>query len=101
MQTINMGITTHEIFLERYRKFDTILGADVIYTKDAIQPLFDTVAFLLKKPHGQFVLSRCTRWNNVDDNVVIDAAKMRCLDCTQPSKGIYVFNWNDDSKSNL
>mmetsp|Transcript_21435 Transcript_21435/g.46567 ORF Transcript_21435/g.46567 Transcript_21435/m.46567 type:complete len:259 (-) Transcript_21435:60-836(-) len=86
-----------EKFLE-HGKYDMILGADVIYTPPSVQPLLDTVACLLK-PHGQFVLSRYNKWNNVDDEVVIEAAKQRCLVCTQPSEGIYVFHWNENSDS--
>lgn len=82
-------------FLERHGRFDTIIGADVIYTRESISPLLDTVVCMLKRPHGQFVLSRYCRWNNVDDETVIEAAKLRCLDCTRPSEGIYVFGWND------
>jgi predicted nicotinamide N-methyase len=84
-----------EKFLERHGRFDRIIGADVIYTRESVLPLLDTVVCMLKKPHGQFVLSRFCQWNNVDDEIVIEAAKLRCLDCTRPSEGIYVFGWND------
>ena len=79
-----------------HEKYDTILGADVIYTHGSIQPLFDTVAFLLMKPHGIFILSRYTKWNGVDDAVVIEAAKSRCLDCDRTSEGIFLFRWNEN-----
>ncbi|CAB9507428.1 lysine methyltransferase METTL21A [Seminavis robusta] len=74
--------------------FDTILGADIVYTKDSLDPMLDTVVALLKKPHGQFVLSRYTKWNNVSDQVVLEAAATRHLTCRQPpdSPGIFVFS---------
>ncbi|KAL7524245.1 hypothetical protein ACHAXR_001439 [Thalassiosira sp. AJA248-18] len=83
-----------EKFLEQQQLFNTILGADVIYTESSIQPLFDTVAYLLDKPHGQFVLSRHNKWFDIDDEVVIAVGKERGLDCTQPSEGILIFHWN-------
>ncbi|KAL3804815.1 hypothetical protein ACHAW5_007266 [Stephanodiscus triporus] len=85
-----------EKFLAEHGQFDTVIGADVIYTQDSVQPLLDTVVCMLKKPHGQFVLSRFCKWNNVNDEFVIEAAYLRCLDCTRPSEGIYVFRWNDN-----
>ena len=84
-----------EKFVEENETYDTMLGADIIYTKESIQPLFDTVACLLKKPDGKFVLSRYNKWNNVDDEVVIEAAKIRNLDCSRSSEGIFVFHWKE------
>ena len=89
------GTPNMEKFLQQYGQFDTILGADVIYTKESVEPLLDTVACLLKKPNGKFVLSRYNKWNNVDDAIVIEAAKERCLDCSKPSEGIYIFRWTE------
>mmetsp|Transcript_8633 Transcript_8633/g.15140 ORF Transcript_8633/g.15140 Transcript_8633/m.15140 type:complete len:263 (-) Transcript_8633:249-1037(-) len=80
-------------------KFDTILGADVIYTEASIPPLFDTVAFFLKKPRGRFVLSRYNKWSNVDDEVIIKAAKERFMHCTKGSEGIYIFHWNETEEN--
>ena len=85
-----------ENFLQ-HGKYDTIIGADVIYTQGSVQPLLETVACLLKRPHGQFVLSRFSKWNNVDDEIVIDAAKQRHLTCTRPTEGIFIFHWEGDS----
>ena len=84
-----------EKYVEEHGTYDTMLGADIIYTIESLQPLFDTVACLLKKPQGIFVLSRYNKWNNVDDEVVMEAAKIRHLDCTRPSEGIFVFHWNE------
>ncbi len=79
----------------RHGKYDTIIGADVVYTQNSISPLLDTVACLLKKTHGQFVLSRFSRWNNVDDEIVTEAAKLRYFACTRPSEGIFIFHWDE------
>jgi len=99
-QQLIWGPPHAEKFSERHGLFDTVLGADVIYTADAIQPLFDTVACILKKPHGQFILSRYSKWNNVDDEVVFEAARTRGLHyCPQSSEGIHVFNWNGDKNN--
>lgn len=87
-----------EKFLSHHRQYDTILGADVIYTEASIEPLFDTVACLLKTD-GQFILSRYSKWNGVEDDVVIKAAKERCLFCTRPSEGIFLFRWNEVKES--
>jgi predicted nicotinamide N-methyase len=86
-------------FQESFGLFDTILGADVVYTRQSLDPLLDTVVELLqKKPHsGQFVLSRYTQWNNVSDDVVIEAAAARGLvGCRQPEEGIFVFTFADE-----
>jgi molybdopterin synthase catalytic subunit len=88
------GSPNMEKFGVQHGQFDTIIGADIIYTQDSLQPLFDTVTYLLKKPAGQFILSRYSKWNNVTDEVVIEAAKLRGLECTRPSDGIFVFRWN-------
>ncbi|KAL7546560.1 hypothetical protein ACHAWF_009886 [Thalassiosira exigua] len=93
------GAPHMETFSAQYGKFDVILGADVIYTEESVKPLFDTVAHLLKSPHGNFVLSRYSKWNNVDDLVVIEAARIRCLSCDRPSDGIFVFHWNEGARS--
>jgi len=77
-------------FLEENGQYDTIIAADVIYTKDSIVPLMQTVACLLEKS-GQFVLSRYTKWHSIEDETVIELAKQQGLECTQPSKGIFIF----------
>ena len=79
-----------DTFLEEYGQYDTIIAADVIYTKDSIEPLMETVACLLEKS-GQFVLCRYTKWHSIEDETVIDLAKKQRLECTQPSKGIFIF----------
>ena len=62
-----------ERFANDEGQYDLVLGADVVYTPESREPLFDTVAHLLKKPHGKFVLSRYNKWHNVENEVVIDA----------------------------
>ena len=76
--------------------FATILGADVIYTLESIEPLFDTVARLLERPRGRFVLSRFNKWNDVEDDSIFDVARRRGLrvDATE-SEGICIFTWDD------
>ena len=71
----------------------------MIYSEATIQPFFDTVAFFLKKPCGRFVLSRYNKWSNVNDAIIIKAAKEWCLHCTQGLEGIYTFHWNKTEES--
>ena len=78
-------------FLKENGQYDTIIAADVIYTKDSIVPLMETVACLLENSTGQFVLSRYTKWHSIEDDTVIELAKQQGLECTQPSKGIFIF----------
>lgn len=82
-----------EKFQSAHGYCDTIMGADVIYTKSSMDPLFDTVACLLQKPNGRFILSRYNIWNGVSNEVVLEAAKQRNFEYTQPSEGIFVFSW--------
>jgi len=57
--------------------FDIILGADIIYTTDSVEPLLDTVQQLLA-PHGLFVLLYISRSSHVD-NVLMKSATRRQL----------------------
>ena len=86
--------TQLESFHEKHGTFDTILGAAVIYTRESIDPLFETVCFFLQKSlsrQGRFVLSRYSKWGGVTDEDVLDYAKNHDLTWTQPpSEGIYV-----------
>ena len=84
-----------EKFLEQNGSFDTIIAADVIYTRDSIEPLMDTVACLIKNKDGKFILSRYTKWHGIDDEVVIEIAKQRSLECSRPMEGIFVFHLNE------
>lgn len=83
-------------FESTYGRFDLILGADVIYTPESTGPLFDTVVDLLKHDTGRFVLSRFNKWNDVSDEVVLEAANARGLGCTRPDDGIFVFSFLSD-----
>jgi predicted nicotinamide N-methyase/ribosomal protein L12E/L44/L45/RPP1/RPP2 len=103
-----------EIFHQKYGNWDTILGADVIYTRESLEPLFDTVVFFLLQHQlenknqnennnnnnnklssssvvGRFILSRYNKWGDISDETVLDAAKARNLIWTKPSEGIFVF----------
>ena len=101
-----------ETFHHQYGNWDTILGADVIYTRESLEPLFDTILFFLLQHQlesknqnnssnntnklsssvvGRFVLSRYNKWGDISDETVLDAAKARNLIWTKPSEGIFVF----------
>lgn len=78
--------------MEECGTFDTLLGADVIYTIESLDPLFDTVAYFLQQQAGAcFVLSRFTKYGAISDETVLDAAKSRNLVWKRPSEGIFVF----------
>ena len=83
-----------EKFKNEHGVYDTILAADVIYTNSSIEPLFDTVACLLK-PNGIFVLSRYNKWFGIEDAAIIGVAEKKLLHCSlQPSEGILIFSWS-------
>jgi len=113
-----------ESFHNTHGNFETILGADVIYTKESLEPLFDTAAFFLiqlqnqnddrnyyynrnksatttvtttssvGQQQGRFILSRYNKWGGISDEAVLDVAKSRNFIWTQPSEGIFVFQLN-------
>ena len=57
------------------RKFDIILGSDLIYVNSVIKPLFETVRILLRDD-GKFIMAHCSRrkGNEVDLSTVFDVA---------------------------
>ena len=59
------------------RKFDFILGSDLIYVQSVIRPLFETVRILLNdKKDSKFLMAHCARreGNEVDLHMVLDVA---------------------------
>jgi predicted nicotinamide N-methyase len=73
------------------RYFDVILGSDIIYVEHVIEPLFDTVAQLLDKRRGVFLLAYCRR--NVSISLVLSAAQQRGMVWHEPDApdGVYQF----------
>ncbi|CAJ1954877.1 unnamed protein product [Cylindrotheca closterium] len=65
--------------------FDVIIGSDLIYVTQVIQPLFETVQTLLHPKHGIFLMAHCARreGNEVDLDVVFDQARKVGLQYTQ------------------
>ena len=79
--------------------FDTLLGADVIYTIESLDPLFDTVTYFLQRQVGaSFVLSRYTKYGAISDETVLDVARARNLVWKRPSDGIFVFRLNGEEE---
>jgi len=75
--------------------FDVLLAADVIYEDEQVEPLVNTVATILRKPHGVFYLAFARR--NVPIDKVISAAnnlslKESVLD-QNGMEPIYAFTW--------
>ena len=59
------------------RKFDIILGSDLIYVNSVIKSLFDTVRILLRDAKDcKFIMAHCSRrkGNEVDLSTVFDVA---------------------------
>mmetsp|Transcript_13103 Transcript_13103/g.33036 ORF Transcript_13103/g.33036 Transcript_13103/m.33036 type:complete len:267 (+) Transcript_13103:253-1053(+) len=86
--------------MEECGTFDTLLGADVIYTIESLDPLFDTVIYFLQRQAGaSFVLSRYTKYGAISDETVLDAARARNLVLERPSEGIFVFRLNGEEET--
>jgi predicted nicotinamide N-methyase len=72
------------------RNFDTILGSDIIYAEETIEPIFCSVSQLLS-PTGQFLLAY-TRRNVKIDLVFQEAAKHGFVWMTpKDAEGVFVF----------
>ena len=76
-------------------EFDTIIGGDVIYAQEGLQPLFETVAHLLsKEPHAVFLQSYINR-NGVTMEEAFEVATNHGLRWLAPehsgTDGVYVF----------
>lgn len=59
------------------RKFDIILGSDLIYVNTVIKPLFESVRILLRdRKDCKFIMAHCSRrkGNEVDLSTVFDVA---------------------------
>lgn len=73
--------------------FDTILGSDVTYAEDAIEPLFQTVEQLLPadRNRGHFLLAYTHR--NVSIESILEIAKRSGFRWNPPNtvEGVYVF----------
>ena len=81
--------------------FDIIMGADIIYTEEAVEPLFNTVSSLLSKanPHSKFLLAYARR--NVKIDFVLNYAEKCGLIWSQPKdaeEGVYIFCWKNGTK---
>mmetsp|Transcript_10130 Transcript_10130/g.24184 ORF Transcript_10130/g.24184 Transcript_10130/m.24184 type:complete len:339 (-) Transcript_10130:2182-3198(-) len=65
--------------------FDVMIGSDLIYVAQVIEPLFETVQTLLHPKHGVFLMAHCVRrqGNEVDLDMVLDQARKVGLQYTQ------------------
>jgi hypothetical protein len=97
------GRATTESFLQQQhqqhqQRFDLLLAADAIYVLANVQPLMETVAMLLQKPHGEFWFSYCRRRQvSVQIQDVLNEATSIGLDYEQVLEDedilIYIFRW--------
>ena len=73
--------------------FDVVMGSDIIYTEDIIEPLFDTVLELMSPdPGAVFLLAYARR--NVKIDLVFECGERHGLSWAAPEgvkEGVYVF----------
>lgn len=72
-------------------KFDTILGSDIIYVEDILDPLWETVSRLLVPNTGRFLLSYARR--NVSIDLVLATATKYGFEWETPlvAEGVFIF----------
>jgi len=78
-------------------KFQLILGSDVVYAQDQLEPLFTTIVALLD-PNGTFLLAFTRR--NVSIDCVLDCATSFGFSWTEPdsSEGVFEFQFLKEKK---
>jgi len=92
------GPSFAETFRSEHGTFDTIMGSDIIYVEQLLEPLWATVATLLSKPNGRFLLAFAQR--NVKMDLVLEHAEKVSLQISSkpppPSdgEGVFVFEWS-------
>lgn len=71
-------------------KYQVIIGSDVVYAQDQLEPLFNTVSTLLD-PKGTFLLAFTRR--NVSIDCVLDCANIYGFSWTEPDclEGVFAF----------
>lgn len=81
--------------------FDVIIGSDLIYVPNVIEPLFKTIKILLSPKDGKFIMAHCARrqGNEVNLDMIFNAAKQIDLkwDLLKQDDDIYLFSfeWNE------
>jgi predicted nicotinamide N-methyase len=83
-----------QAFSQEHGPFDLILGSDIIYVEEILEPLFATVAQLLSPNEatvGQFWLAYARR--NVSIDLVLETAAAFGFSFTTPAdaEGVFVF----------
>jgi predicted nicotinamide N-methyase len=83
-------------FVSEHGVFDVILGSDIIYVEDIIEPLFETIERIMNPQadaDATFILAYARR--NVPIDLVLDHAKQRGFECTRPdessAEGVFCF----------
>jgi 2-polyprenyl-3-methyl-5-hydroxy-6-metoxy-1,4-benzoquinol methylase len=81
-----------ENFVQQHGQFDIVIGADIIYTPDVLEPLWSSVTKLLKPRTGVFLLSY-TRRNVSFDLVLENATKYGFVwEIPEESERVFVFS---------
>jgi predicted nicotinamide N-methyase len=93
-------------FVAEHGFFDVVLGSDIIYVPEIIEPLFETIERIMKNPRNQddgdqddqnyeddamFILAYARR--NVPIDLVLDHAKQRGFvwTCPESAEGVFCF----------
>ena len=78
-------------FKQQVQTFDTIIGSDIIYVEEILNPLFDTVRQLLDEKDGKFLLSYARR--NVSIDLVFATATKYGFIWEEPphTEGVFIF----------
>jgi len=89
-------------FRHQHGTFDVILASDIVYAAVIVQPLWETVAALLRRPHGVFCLAFAKRRVPVTMDVVLEAAHAAGFThklVREDPTGIWVyrFRWKNDA----
>jgi hypothetical protein len=81
-----------ESFVQQHGQFDIVIGADIIYVPDVLEPLWTSVTKLLKPRTGVFLLAY-TRRNVSFDLVLENATKYGFVwETPEESEGVFVFS---------
>lgn len=81
---------------KREKGFEVVIGSDIIYSNDMVEPLFQTVSRLLSNETGSihvFLLAYARR--NANINLVLKCAQQHGLEWKEPkdeaAEGIYIY----------
>ena len=74
--------------------FDVVMGGDVAYAQESLDPLFDTALSLLSMDSGSVFLVSCVYRNGVTIDAMLECAEKKGFQYVPPEEkeGVYVFS---------